>query len=100
MTGTPPETFLPLTPFAKSSDMPSMSLPATRSCGHAMDGIRAATSFRSIPSAWFIEYAVRKSKSSPLLMEDDDPATGALASEEPSNFRLQPPAARCARGGG
>ena len=100
MTGTPPETFLPLTPFAKTSGMPSMSLPATRSCGHAMDGIRAATSFRFIPSVWCTGYAVRKSKSSPLLMADDDPVTGALASEEPSNFRLQPSAARFARCGG
>jgi hypothetical protein len=41
-----------------------------------------------------------KSKFWPSRTVDDARATGGLGSEQPSNFRLQPSAARFARGGG
>jgi hypothetical protein len=43
---------------------------------------------------------VKTSKSSQSPTADDAPATGAPVSEEPSNFQMQPPAARFARRGG
>jgi hypothetical protein len=43
---------------------------------------------------------VKTSKSSQSRTADDAPATGAPVSDEPSNFRMQPPAAPRARCGG
>ena len=100
MTGTPPEMSSPLMLFARNSAMRSMSSLPTRARGPVTGGTLGATFFRSTRSVWCTEYAVRTSRSSLSRTVDDAPATGALVSEEPSNFRMQPPAARFARCGG
>lgn len=100
MTGTRLEISPWPTLFARSWRTRSMPSLRTRSRGRVMARIPDATCSHSFRSVGSIGYALTKSKSWPSLTVDDAPATGGLASEQPSNFRFQPSAARFARCGG
>jgi len=95
MTGTPRETLLRRTAFARSSGTRSTLLPTIRLLGPVMEAVPDGTSSRDFPSAWCIGCAGTKS-SSPLLTVGVGRATGGRDSDPPSNFRMQRPALRAA----
>ena len=100
MTGTRLEISPRRTLFARSWDTRSMPSLSISSRGRVMAGVPDASCSRFFRSASSIGCAMTKSKSWRSRTVDDAPATGGLGSEPPSNFRLQPAAARCARSGG
>jgi hypothetical protein len=96
MTGTPRETLLWRTVFARSSGTRSTLLPRIPLLGLVMEAMPDGTSSRDFPSAWYTDCAGTEWKSSPWRTVGAGQATGGRDSDPPSNIRMQRPALRAA----